>query len=102
MPSHFSEIVLCFVLCLMLGFVVFMGHVHNDSLASKGMEFTGQALAALLTLMVASKQASSPGSTQTTTTVTGPPAAPPAPSGSVLGLNTQPEPVAPVAPTGAQ
>lgn len=72
MPSHFSEIVLVCVLILMLSFVVFMGHVHNDSLASKGMEFTGQALAALLTLMVASKNASAPGTTETKTTVTGP------------------------------
>lgn len=74
MTSHFSEMVLVIVLCLMLGFVVFMGHVHNDSLASKGMEFTGQALAALLTLMVASKNASAPGTTETKTVVTPPPA----------------------------
>jgi hypothetical protein len=79
MPSHFSEIVLCFVLCLMLGFVIAMGHVHNDSLASKGMELTGQALAALLTLMVASKQASAPGTTETKTVVTPPPTPEPKP-----------------------
>ena len=54
MTSHFSEIVLVMVLILMLGFVGGMQWVHNDSLASKGMEFAGQSLAALLTLMVAS------------------------------------------------
>ena len=56
MKGHFSELLLTLVLAMMFGFVVFMGHVHNDSLASKGMEFVGQVLAALLTLMVASKQ----------------------------------------------
>ena len=85
MASHFSEIVLVCVLVLLLIFVVGMGHVHNDSLASKGMEFAGQALAALLTLMVASKQPSSPGSTQTTTTVI-------PPQHQVLGLNVPPVP----------
>jgi hypothetical protein len=68
MTSHFSEMLLFILMISMLGFVVFMGHVHNDSLASKGMEFAGQALAALLTLMVASKTPSSPGSTTTTVT----------------------------------
>lgn len=57
----------------MLGFVSGMQLIHNDSLASKGMELTGQALAALLTLMVASKTPSSPGTTETKTTVTEPP-----------------------------
>ena len=57
MKGHFSELMLLAVLITMLGFVTFMSHVHNDSLASKGVEFTGQALAALLTLMVAGKQA---------------------------------------------
>lgn len=66
--SHFSEILLCVVLMLMLGFTVSMSHVHNDSLASKGMEFAGQALAALLTLMVASKSPTPPAGTSTTTT----------------------------------
>ena len=61
----------------MLGFVVAMGHVHNDSLAAKGMELTGQALAALLTLMVASKTPSAaPGKTETMTVVTPPPVEP--------------------------
>lgn len=60
--SHFSEIVLVIVLLLLLVFVCGMQYVHNDSLASKGMEFSGQALAALLTLMVASK----PSTTQAT------------------------------------
>jgi hypothetical protein len=56
MKEHFSELMLMAVLLMMLGFVVFMGHVHNDSLASKGVEFAGQALAALLTLMVAGRK----------------------------------------------
>ncbi len=73
MTSHFSEVVLVVVFFCLLGFVTLMGHVHNDSLASKGMEFGGQALAALLTLMVASKNASAPGTTETKTTVTPPP-----------------------------
>lgn len=76
MVSHFSEIILVLVLCLMLGFVVAMGHVHNDSLAAKGMELTGQALAALLTLMVASKTPAAPGKTETMTVVTPPPVEP--------------------------
>ncbi len=78
MPSHFSEILLFILLLCMLGFVLLMGHVHNDSLASKGMEFAGQALAALLTLMVASKSPTSPGTTETKTTVTEPPKIEPA------------------------
>lgn len=94
MTSHFSEIVLVLVLMLMLGFVGGMSHVHNDSLAAKGMELTGQALAALLTLMVASKNPTAPGTTQTTTTVAPPPVKPPTPpSGSILDLNA-PAPVA--------
>lgn len=56
MKEHFSEMLLYITLCLLVGFVIFMGHVHNDSLASKGMEFVGQVLAALLTLMVASRK----------------------------------------------
>jgi hypothetical protein len=94
MGSHFSEIVLVLVLLLMLGFVFLMNIQHNDSLAAKGMEFTGQALAALLTLMVASKNPTAPGTTQTTTTVVPPPVTPPTPvppAGSTLGL-TQPTP----------
>jgi len=80
MTSHFSEMVLVVVLCLMLGFVIFMGHVHNDSLASKGMELTGQAMAALLTLMVASKTPTSPGTTETKTVVTEAAPTPPTPT----------------------
>ena len=52
--DHFSEILLFLVLMCLLAFVILQGHVHNDSLANKGTEFAGQALAALLTLMVAS------------------------------------------------
>jgi hypothetical protein len=76
MSSHFSEILLCVVLCLMLGFSIHMSAVHNDSLASKGMEFAGQALAALLTLMVASKQAPPAPGTTTITTDTNAPVGP--------------------------
>lgn len=56
MKGHFSELLLYAAMAGMLMFVVYMGHVHNDSLAAKGMEFTGQILAALLTLTVASRQ----------------------------------------------
>lgn len=55
LKEHFSEILLCGVLFLMLWFVVFMSHIHNDSLASKGTDFAGQVLAALLTLLTASR-----------------------------------------------
>jgi hypothetical protein len=70
MKAHFSELLLCFVLMLMMGFAGHMSSVHNDSLASKGMEFAGQALAALLTLMVASKQSPPAAGTSTSTTTT--------------------------------
>jgi len=60
LKEHFSEVLLCIVLLLMLSFAVHMGAVHNDSLASKGMEFAGQVLAALLTLMVGSSRKQSP------------------------------------------
>ncbi len=60
MNNHFSELMLFATLAAMLGFVVLMGHVHNDSLASKGMEFAGQVIAALLTLMVSSRAAPHP------------------------------------------
>ena len=66
--EHFSEVMLVVVLAGMLCFTVTMSHVHNDSLASKGMEFAGQALAALLTLMVASKSPTPPAGTTTSTT----------------------------------
>lgn len=80
MASHFNELLLVMVLCLMLGFSVLMQHSHNDSLAAKGIEFTGMTLAALLTLMVASKSPTAPGSTSTTTTVTPVPPTPPSPT----------------------
>lgn len=68
--THFSELLLFLVLLTMLAFATFMSAKHNDSLASKGMEFTGQALAALLTLMVASKQSPPAAGTTTSTTTT--------------------------------
>ena len=77
MKEHFSEVMLLVVLALMLGFVVFMGHVHNDSLASKGVEFVGQVLAALLTLMVAGRKL--------------PEATPPAPTASAAGAALLPD-----------
>ena len=63
----------------MLGFSVHMSAVHNDSLASKGIEFAGQALAALLTLMVASKQSPPAAGTSTSTTTTNTASATPVP-----------------------
>ena len=47
--DHFAEFLLTFILVGMMAFVVFMGHVHNDSLASKGTEFAAQVLASILT-----------------------------------------------------
>lgn len=99
MKSHFSELLLFLVLILMLGFTIAMSHIHNDSLASKGTEFAGQALAALLTLMVASKQATPPVGTTTTTSATTAkiePVAVPA-SGNPLSI-TPPPPVPPEVP----
>ena len=47
-PSdHFTEVTYVLLVCLLLGFVIFMGHVHNDSLASKGMDFVYLILGAL-------------------------------------------------------
>ena len=79
MKEHFSEILLVIVLIIMLGFTVGMNRTHNDALASSGKDFAGQALAALLTLMVASKQsAPAPGTTTSTTASTSvPTVAPP-------------------------
>lgn len=60
MKEHSSEMILILALLIFMGFVILMVVWHNDSLASKGMEFGGQALAALLTLMVASRKPSTP------------------------------------------
>jgi hypothetical protein len=37
--DHFNEVLYVSCILALLGFVIFMGHVHNDSLASKGMDF---------------------------------------------------------------
>lgn len=37
--DHFTEVMYAVCIVCLLGFVIFMGHVHNDSLASKGMDF---------------------------------------------------------------
>lgn len=37
--DHFTEIVYAVCMLILLGFVMQQGHVHNDSLASKGMDF---------------------------------------------------------------
>jgi hypothetical protein len=37
--DHFNETLYVACILALLGFVIFMGHVHNDSLASKGMDF---------------------------------------------------------------
>jgi hypothetical protein len=90
MGAHFSEILLCFVLVLMMGFAGHMSAVHNDSLATKGMEFAGQALAALLTLMVASKQSPPAAGTSTSTTTTNSASAVPTPPPENPALPSQP------------
>jgi hypothetical protein len=97
MKAHFSELLLFLVLITMLGFSMFMAHGHNDSLATKGMEFTGQALAALLTLMVASKQSPPEAGTSTSTTTTNTASATPPPKPENLALLVPPaQPVAEV------
>lgn len=55
MWDHFNELLLC---CVLVGMLVFVGHeaaVHNDELANKGIEFSGQILAALLAIMAAKR-----------------------------------------------
>lgn len=37
--DHFTEGMYVVCIILLLGFVFIQGHVHNDSLASKGMDF---------------------------------------------------------------
>ena len=97
MGAHFSEILLCLVLILMMGFSGRMSAIHNDPLATKGMEFAGQALAALLTLMVASKQSPPEAGTSTSTTTTNTASATPPPKPENLALLVPPaQPVAEV------
>ena len=57
MKGHFSELLLAFLLVLTFGFLAWSSHVHNDALTQWGQGVSGQVLAALLTLMVASKAA---------------------------------------------
>lgn len=45
--DHFSEFLYTLIIVMLLSFVIFMGHVHNDSLASKGMDFVYLILGAL-------------------------------------------------------
>lgn len=37
--DHYTEVIYVVCIAVLLGFVVLQGHVHNDSLASKGMDF---------------------------------------------------------------
>ena len=57
MAGHFSELLLSFLLLTSFAFLAYASHVHNDQLAQWGQSIAGQLLAALLTLMVASKTA---------------------------------------------
>ena len=45
--DHFPEYLYTLIVLMLLGFVIFMSHVHNDSLASKGMDFVYLILGAL-------------------------------------------------------
>ena len=45
--DHFSEFLYSGLIWTLLGFVIFMSHVHNDSLAAKGMDFVYLILGAL-------------------------------------------------------
>ena len=47
LKDNFTALLLCAMFLIVLAFVTFMGHVHNDSLASKGTEYAGQVLGAL-------------------------------------------------------
>ena len=60
MSGHFSELLLSFLLLTSLAFLAYASHVHNDQLALWGQNMALQLLAALLTLMVASKPAPKP------------------------------------------
>jgi hypothetical protein len=57
---HFSELLLSILLLLSLGFLGWTSHVHNDALTQWGQGIVGQVLAALLTLMVASRPTPKP------------------------------------------
>lgn len=46
--DHFAELMYVLCVVLFLVFVSLMQHVHNDSLASKGMDFVYIALGALV------------------------------------------------------
>ena len=47
-PSdHFTEVLYALLIVLLLSFVFTMSHVHNDSLAGKGMDFVYLILGAL-------------------------------------------------------
>ena len=45
--DHFPEFLYTFIVLMLLSFVIFMSHVHNDSLAGKGMDFVYLILGAL-------------------------------------------------------
>ena len=45
--DHFPEYLYTVIVLLLLSFVMFMSHVHNDSLAAKGMDFVYLILGAL-------------------------------------------------------
>ena len=47
LKDNFTPLLLCVMFMVVLGFVMLMGHGHNDSLASKGTEYAGQVLGAL-------------------------------------------------------
>jgi hypothetical protein len=56
MTGHFSELLLSLLFVLSMGFLAYGSHIHNDALVQWGQSIAGQLLAALLTLMVASKK----------------------------------------------
>ena len=47
-PDHFPELLYTIIIIIFLIFVLAMSHVHNDSLAAKGMEFVYIALGAMM------------------------------------------------------
>lgn len=45
--DHFPEFLYTLIIIVLLCFVIFMSHVHNDSLAAKGMDFVWAFIGAL-------------------------------------------------------
>jgi len=58
--DHFTELLLVVLFVLVLFFVVYMSHIHNDQLANKLMEFDSGVLGALFLAMRTTTRPSPP------------------------------------------